>query len=129
MGNYVEERPWGKFEILLDEEYTKVKRITVSPSKRLSLQSHQKRDECWTIVQGSGLMTLGVMKSPLESEEGNQISKTFRVSYGEVVNIYCPAMHRIENDGEEDLVFIEVQTGTYFGEDDIQRFEDDYGRE
>ena len=113
--NYYEERPWGSFENLLDEDYCKVKRIIVKPKCRLSYQYHYKRDECWVIVQGKATVTLD--------------DKVFTYLEGEVVQIEYGTKHRVENKGDEDLIFIETQTGTYFGEDDIVRIEDDYGRD
>jgi mannose-6-phosphate isomerase-like protein (cupin superfamily) len=107
-------RPWGNYKVLHEEETCKVKIITVLPGKRLSLQSHEKREEIWTITQGTGLMTLGIMK--------------FTLKAGEKVKIPYGTKHRIENIGSVPLKFVEVQTGTYFGEDDIVRYEDDYGR-
>ena len=113
--NYIEHRPWGKFENLLDTDYCKVKRITVSPLQRLSYQYHHKREEVWTIVSGTGVVTIDGIRT--------QLSK------GSVVQIPIGAKHRIENTNQEqDLIFIEVQSGTYFGEDDIVRLEDDYKR-
>ncbi len=109
-----EERPWGGFEILHEEERLKIKRIMVKPGKRLSLQSHEHRAENWVIVQGRALFTLD--------------EKTFRLEPRQAVYIPEKAKHRIENPGQEDLVFIEVQTGTYLGEDDITRFQDDFDR-
>ena len=111
---YKEERPWGSFENLLDEDYCKVKRIIVKPGQRLSYQYHHKRDECWVIVQGEATLTLN-------DKEWTFVEK-------EVVNIPAETKHRVQNNGTEDLIFIETQTGTYFGEDDIVRIEDDYGR-
>ena len=113
--NHYEERPWGSFEILLDEEYCKVKRIIVKPGQRLSYQYHHKRDECWVIVQGEALVTL-------DGEE-------YLFHKGMVVEIPVRTKHRVENKFDKDLIFIETQTGHYFGEDDIVRIEDDYGRE
>jgi mannose-6-phosphate isomerase-like protein (cupin superfamily) len=107
-------RPWGNYKILHEEETCKVKIITVLPGKRLSLQSHEKREEIWVVTEGSGMMTLGVMK--------------FTMKVGDKVKIPYGTKHRIENIGTVPLKFIEVQTGTYFGEDDIVRYEDDYGR-
>ena len=107
-------RPWGYYEVLLDANNCKVKRITVLPGKRLSLQYHERRDELWQIISGEGKITIGNKEFPL----GPQDSFT----------IFRKQHHRIENVGEEDLVFIEIQTGDYFGEDDIIRIEDDYGR-
>ena len=114
MSNYIEERPWGSFEHLLDCEYCKVKRIIVKPEQRLSYQYHYKRSECWVIVQGAATVTLD--------------DKIHTFVEGDVVQIDCETKHRVENKSEQDLIFIETQTGTYFGEDDIVRIEDDYGR-
>ena len=107
-------RPWGYYTVLADEPDHKVKRIVVYPGKRLSLQKHQKRSEHWFVVSGQGIVTL----------DGQRLNK----KCGESVNIPCGSSHRIENTGTVDLNFIEVQTGEYFGEDDIERLEDDYGR-
>ena len=111
---YTEERPWGMFENLLEAEYCKVKRITVYPGQRLSYQYHFKRSEVWTIVKGSALITLeGVLT---------------RYKTGDTVIIPAGMKHRIENDTENPVVFVEVQHGEYFGEDDIVRISDDYDR-
>lgn len=107
-------RPWGYYEILSDDTDHKVKRITVYPGKRLSLQLHKKRSEHWFIVKGRGLVTIN--------------KQDIRLSEGESVDINRNDAHRIKNISCENLVFIEVQTGDYFGEDDIQRIEDDFGR-
>ena len=111
---YKENRPWGKFENLLDENYCKVKRITIKPKQRPSYQYHHKRSEHWIIVQGTAKVTL------------NDFEKDFAT--GDHIYIPLGAKHRIENIGTEDLIFIEVQCGSYFGEDDIIRISDDYGR-
>ena len=109
-----EERPWGRFFVLHDEPTYKLKRIEVDPRKRLSYQYHHKRSEAWTIVEGVGTINLnGEIKD---------------YSKGETVLIPQGVKHRIENKRSEKVVFIEVQTGTYFGEDDIVRIEDDYNR-
>ncbi len=108
-------RPWGYYVVLADEEDHKVKRITVWPGKRLSLQRHQRRSEHWHIIQGKAIVTLDDRQIPLE--------------VGKSVDIPRGVAHRIQNPGMgENLVFIEVQRGDYFGEDDIERLEDDYGR-
>jgi mannose-6-phosphate isomerase len=107
-------RPWGYFEVLSDEKDHKVKRITVYPGKRLSYQTHKKRSEHWFVVKGVGIVTID--KNDAE------------VSAGRSVNINRSSAHRIKNIGRDELVIIEVQTGDYFGEDDIERLEDDYGR-
>ena len=109
-----EERPWGRFFVLHDEPTYKLKRIEVDPGGRLSYQYHHKRSEAWTIVEGTGVITL--------DDEDNEYTK------GQTILISQGVKHRIENKGKEKVVFIEVQTGTYFGEDDIVRIEDDYNR-
>ena len=111
----IEYRPWGCYEILHEEKNCKVKRITVKPGERLSYQYHHKRSEAWVIVQGYATVTL---------DDEYIVYKN-----GEIVDIPVGTKHRVENRQDEDLKFIEVQTGTYFGEDDIVRLEDDYGRE
>ena len=106
--------PWGKWEVLLDEPRYKVKRITVLPGKRLSYQKHFKRQEHWMIVEGEALVTL----------DGKEIA----LKTGEYIDIPMESAHRIANEGSAPMVFIEIQRGTYFGEDDIVRLQDDYGR-
>lgn len=112
--NEKEDRPWGWFEIHLEEANLKIKRIMVKPGKRLSLQSHEHRAENWVVVQGQALVTLGEEIVKLEKRQSVFIAEKTK--------------HRMENPGKEELVFIEVQTGTYLGEDDITRFQDDFGR-
>ena len=107
-------RPWGIYEILDSQTNFKVKRVVVLPGKRLSYQSHEKRAEHWFIVQGSGEVTLN--------------GENFGCTVGDTFDIEIGKKHRIHNTGVQDLIFIEVQTGTYFGEDDICRYEDDFGR-
>lgn len=107
-------RPWGHYEVLSEARGHKIKRITVLPGQRLSLQSHQHRAEHWFMVSGQAVVTLDKEQIPL--------------SAGEAVDISQKAKHRIQNPGETPLVFIEVQRGSYLGEDDITRYEDDYGR-
>lgn len=109
-----EERPWGWFEVLHEEPGLKVKRILVRPGRRLSLQSHEQRAENWVIVAGRALFTLDGAERTLEANQAVYIPQRGR--------------HRIENPGGNDLVFIEVQTGTYLGEDDIVRYQDDFNR-
>ena len=107
-------RPWGRYEILQESDAHKVKCIWVYPGKRLSYQRHERRAEHWFIVSGTALMT------------HNGVESTMRT--GDTVDIAVGDLHRIENLGSDDVIFIEVQTGTYFGEDDIERIEDDFGR-
>ena len=99
----------------MDEPGYKVKRITVLPGQRLSYQKHFKRQEHWIIVEGQALVTL----------DGRDIA----LKTGEYIDIPMESAHRIANPGSVPLVFIEVQRGSYFGEDDIVRLQDDYGRE
>jgi len=113
-GILTEYRPWGKYEVLLDNEDVKVKRITVNPNSRLSYQYHEKRREQWIIISGSLTIVL----------DGE---KVFR-GPGESIHIPLGAKHRAWNETNDPVVFIEIQTGTYFGEDDIIRVEDDYKR-
>ena len=108
------ERPWGKYYVLEDGENYKLKRIEVNAGHRLSYQYHHHRQEFWTVVQGEAVVVLDGVEHV--------------VKYGESIFIPLGAKHRIENRSSELLVFIEVQTGTYFGEDDIIRLEDDYAR-
>ena len=107
-------RPWGRFTCLADEDDHKVKRITVAPGQRLSLQRHNHRWEHWLIVSGRATVTL------------NDV--LLELGPGESIDINRRAVHRVQNNGTEDVVFIEIQLGDYFGEDDIERLEDDYGR-
>lgn len=107
-------RPWGHYDILLDAPDTKVKLIVVQPGKRLSYQRHQRRREHWFIVRGSAVVTL----------DGREVL----LMAGEYLDIPCGSWHRIANRGAVEMAFIEVQTGEYFGEDDIERSEDDFGR-
>ncbi|HEX3947234.1 MAG TPA: phosphomannose isomerase type II C-terminal cupin domain [Acidimicrobiales bacterium] len=110
-----EERPWGSYTVLDETSPThKVKRIVVRPGKRLSYQRHQRRSEHWFVVEGDALVTVGGQQRP--------------AGPGDAVDIAAGTVHRIENVGDADLVFVEVQHGSYFGEDDIERLEDDFGR-
>lgn len=110
-----DKRPWGSFQVLDEGENYKVKRIEVLPGKRLSYQRHTRRAEHWFVVSGTAKVTLN----------GREIL----VNAGEAVDIAVETAHRVENpDAASLLVFIETQTGDYFGEDDIERLEDDFGR-
>ena len=109
------ERPWGNYTVLSDDASDhKLKRIVVHPGKRLSYQRHAKRAEHWFIVSGKARVTLDGHVTELVP--------------GQAIDIPIGAAHRVANDGRVDVVFIEVQHGTYFGEDDIVRLEDDFGR-
>jgi mannose-6-phosphate isomerase len=114
-GREVDERPWGSFTVLDDELFDhKVKRIVVAPGKRLSYQRHARRAEHWFIVNGTATVIL----------DGVEYEK----SAGGSIDIALGQAHRCENRGTTPVVLIEVQHGTYFGEDDIERIEDDFGR-
>ncbi|MDP2855017.1 MAG: phosphomannose isomerase type II C-terminal cupin domain [Smithellaceae bacterium] len=110
----INRRPWGYYQILSDVLDHKVKRIVVEPGGSLSLQRHKMRSEHWYAVSGEGVATID--------------GKIFSLRAGRAVDIPQGATHRLENLSDVDLVIIEVQTGTYFGEDDIERLEDKYGR-
>jgi mannose-6-phosphate isomerase len=110
----IELRPWGKYEIIYMDNNCKVKKITVSPNQKLSYQYHLKRQERWVI-------TKGILTVVLDDE-------TFIKHPGEGIYIPLGAKHRAWNNTDEIVEFIEVQTGEYFGEDDIVRIEDSYGR-
>jgi len=111
----MEKRPWGAFFVLSDEKDFKIKKIEVNPSKRLSYQFHNKRSELWYILKGAGIVTIN--------------DKETEVKKGSIVKIKKLEKHRIENNGSKTLTFIEVQTGSYFGEDDIVRIQDDFDRD
>jgi len=110
----LEYRPWGYYIVLAEESAFKVKKTVVLPGRRLSLQRHRLRSEHWYLVQGSALAT--IEKNRLELVPGQSL------------DIPRGSLHRIENTGDDDVIIIEIQTGDYFGEDDIQRLEDDFGR-
>jgi len=107
-------RPWGSFSILEDAADCKVKRLVVKPGQVLSLQMHHKRAEHWTVIRGVAKVRTG--------------EKEFLLGPNESTYIPVETRHRLENPGTEDVHLIEVQTGDYFGEDDIVRYEDIYGR-
>lgn len=111
---YMEERPWGKFESFLKTDYCQIKRLIVYPGAKLSLQSHNHRSEHWVVVRGTAKVTNGDQEVILQANE----------------SVYIPVgnKHRLENPGKVDTEVIEVQTGDYFGEDDIVRYDDIYNR-
>jgi len=108
------ERPWGSYTVLERGIGYKIKRVVLKPRERLSLQLHRKRSEHWVVVAGTAKVTKG--------------DETYTVHTNESTYIPMNAMHRLENPGEEPLQVIEVQNGDYLEEDDIERFQDDYGR-
>ena len=107
-------RPWGRYEVLTEEASFKVKTITVNPGHRLSYQRHRRRSEHWYVVEGTGLVTLD--------------GATRDIAAGSTIDVALGTAHRIQNTGSSALIFVEVQRGTYLGEDDIERLSDDYGR-
>ena len=109
-----EERPWGSWHVLDEHPGFKVKRIHVLPHSRLSYQTHEHRSEHWVVVRGTATCTLDDVESVVRT--------------GEYVDVPRGAKHRIANAQAEELVIVEVQLGSYTGEDDIVRLEDDYGR-
>jgi mannose-6-phosphate isomerase-like protein (cupin superfamily) len=109
-----ERRPWGSFAVLDEADGFKVKRIEVLPGKRLSYQKHAQRAEHWVVVNGTAKVTLD--------------DREIMLAAGEAIDIAIGTAHRVENPGDEPLVFIEVQRGGYLGEDDIVRLQDDFGR-
>jgi mannose-6-phosphate isomerase-like protein (cupin superfamily) len=108
-------RPWGFYVILHTEQRVQVKRLHVESGSRLSKQSHKHRAEHWYITQGYAKVELG--------------DQELHLGPGDYVSIGVGEVHRVEAESEEDLVFIEIQTGEYLGEDDIIRYEDDWNRE
>lgn len=107
-------RPWGCYYVIHDQVNYKLKRIEVNPNEKLSYQYHKKRSETWTIVSGYGEVIID--------------DKIYKVQPGDSIEIPKLSKHRIHNISEQVLVFIEVQTGEYFGEDDIVRIHDKYNR-
>lgn len=112
--NMVGYRPWGMYEVLVDDDNHKVKKIIVYPGAKLSLQSHKRRAEHWVVVKGTAKVVNGENLLTLHENESTYIS--------------AHAKHQLSNPGTENLEIIEVQTGDYFEEDDIFRYEDVYGR-
>ncbi|MCP9447259.1 MAG: cupin domain-containing protein, partial [Nitrospira sp.] len=108
------QRPWGAYTVLEEGPGFKVKRVTVNPGGRLSLQLHHKRSEHWVVIAGRARVTRG--------------EEVFELGVGQSTAIPVETPHRLENPGQETLHLIEVQNGPYLGEDDIVRFQDDYGR-
>ena len=107
-------RPWGQYKVLHDSEYTKVKELTVAPGQRLSYQYHKHRQEHWVVVKGIANIICG--------------DKTLVLKENESTYIPLGIKHKLSNPGKDILEIIEVQSGVYLGEDDIERFEDNYGR-
>src|SRR5213593_3211522 len=107
-------RPWGSYTVLEEGPGYKVKRVTVNPGGRLSLQLHHQRSEHWVVIEGKARVTCG--------------RRIFNVGVGQSTGVPKETRHRLENPGSEPLQIIEVQDGPYLGEDDRVRFSDDYGR-
>ncbi|MGI9377332.1 MAG: phosphomannose isomerase type II C-terminal cupin domain [Tsuneonella suprasediminis] len=109
-----EQRPWGTFEVIAIDTRYKIKQITVRPGASLSLQRHSLRHEHWVVIDGTGRVRVGDEERFVQPEAA----------------VYIPAgtIHRLINDGNDDLTLIEIQTGQAFLEDDIERLDDRYGR-
>jgi mannose-6-phosphate isomerase-like protein (cupin superfamily) len=107
-------RPWGSYTVLEEGSGYKVKRVSVNPGGRLSLQLHHQRSEHWVVIAGTARVTCG--------------QRVFELTVGQSTGIPKETPHRLENPGSVQLHLIEVQNGPYLGEDDIVRFQDDYGR-
>lgn len=113
--NELVQKPWGSYEVLHEDARCKVKKLVVRPGHQLSYQFHYKRQEVWTVVQGTAEVIVGHDQST--------------IGVGTAVNIQYHVNHRLGNPSEDtELVVIEVQTGEYLGEDDIVRLADEYGR-
>ena len=110
----LEYRPWGWFRVIDDSDDHKIKELQVNPNSRLSYQSHAKRSEVWTVIKGDATVLID------DSEHHLKVNNSVFIPVG--------SKHRLENNTDTPLNIIEVQTGTYFGEDDIIRYEDDYDR-
>lgn len=108
------QRPWGWFETLSEVPGHKVKRIRVLPGQQISLQKHHQRAEHWVVVQGQAHVSIG--------------SRALDLGVGQHVDIAQGELHRLANLTQAPLEIVEVQFGTYLGEDDIERMSDDYGR-
>jgi mannose-6-phosphate isomerase len=107
-------RPWGWFETVSEAAGHKIKRLGVLPGQQLSLQKHHQRSEHWVVVQGTASVTLG--------------ERVFDLHQGEHCDIALGQVHRIANLTQDPVEIVEVQFGSYLGEDDIVRLQDDYGR-
>jgi mannose-6-phosphate isomerase-like protein (cupin superfamily) len=109
-----EERPWGNYTVLYTDETCQVKKLVVNPGKRISLQSHKFRNEHWFVVSGQGTAEVDEKEITVES--------------GDSIDVPIGSKHRITCSQASPLVLIEVQTGSSFAENDIIRYEDDFGR-
>ena len=109
-------RPWGTYQTLLDDDNCKIKKIIVKPGENPSYQYHHKRAEDWIVISGKGEVKLNDTNINVSATENSHI------------HVPVESKHTIINTGNEDLIFIEIQTGTYLVEDDIVRLEDKYGR-
>jgi mannose-6-phosphate isomerase-like protein (cupin superfamily) len=110
----IELRPWGSFELIETQSLFQIKKLVVKPGKRLSLQTHEFRSEHWFVLSGNG-----------EVQKDEEL-----IIIGMHDSIFIPvgSKHRVTSTGDTDLVFIEIQTGVSFDENDIVRYEDDFGR-
>jgi cytidyltransferase-like protein len=112
--NDIEERPWGKFEVILEDKNFLVKKLTVNPYQKLSLQYHNNRSEHWVVTKGTGKIKIS--------------NKDFLAKVGSQYFVDKKEIHNIENNNNEPLVLIEIQIGEIISEEDIVRLDDNYGR-
>ena len=115
MSENIVNKPWGSYQTIYGDKNTQVKVIKITPNENPSYQYHFKRTETWVVVSGKGLLT----------QDGTEKE----ISAGMVVFVPKQSKHKVKNIGKEELVFVEVQLGEYFGEDDIVRIDDKYGRQ
>jgi mannose-6-phosphate isomerase len=113
------QRPWGWYESIDESPGLKVKRIGVHPGKQISLQKHAQRAEHWVVVRGAAVVTLGQPDGSL---------KEITLQVGQHCDIAIGQIHRLANRTNEPVEIVEVQLGSYLGEDDITRLADDFGR-
>ncbi len=118
-------KPWGAYTVLAKEFNHQIKRMVINPGARLSLQKHEHRSEHWIFISGIGLVTHTYFPVQIERE---RFSIVFHNRRGTYAVIGRGEWNRVENIEKDPLVFLEIQMGDYFGEDDIIRMEDDYGR-
>lgn len=113
--NEITKTPWGSYKVIDSQPNYQIKEIVVKPEQAPSYQYHFKRKETWVIINGKGELKLN--------------DELYIIETGDTIDIGFKDKHQVKNIGKEDLVFVEIQTGTYFGEDDIVRLNDLYGRE
>jgi mannose-6-phosphate isomerase-like protein (cupin superfamily) len=112
------DKPWGWYQVIYSSDQYIIKILRIKAGKRISLQSHKHRDEFWTVVMGSGIY----------ENSGLGISNKYRLKAGSMVGVYKNEKHRLTASEDSDIEIVEVQKGDYLSEDDITRYQDDFGR-